>query len=203
MKVAVLASGRGTNLQALINSIEAGEINGQIAAVVSDREDAYALKRAEKHGIKTYYFSPAEFSDRESYDSALAVFLKKLSIDLICLAGFMRILTSELIAEFPNRIINIHPSLLPAFPGLNAQKQALDYGVKYSGCTVHFVDEGVDTGPIIGQRVVPVYEEDTVDNLSDRILEKEHELYPRAVKLISEGKVEILDRKVKTFEEGC
>jgi len=202
MRVAVLASGRGSNLQALIDSIERGELPARIVAVVSDKAGARALQRARNHGIKDYFFSPQEYPDRIAYDTALADFLESLGVELICLAGFMRILSGEFVSRFPNRIINIHPSLLPAFPGLNAQKQALEYGVKYSGCTVHFVDAGVDTGPIIDQRVVPVYDDDTVESLSARILEQEHQLYPQVVKWIAEGRVAIRGRKVKIQKGG-
>ncbi|NLO89465.1 MAG: phosphoribosylglycinamide formyltransferase [Clostridia bacterium] len=201
MRIAVMASGRGSNLQALIDSMERGDLYAEIVAVLSDKKEALALQRARKHGIKDYFLSPEEYPDRESYDMALGDILEKTNVDLICLAGFMRILSKKFVARFQNRIINIHPSLLPAFPGLNAQKQALDYGVKYSGCTVHFVDAGVDTGPIIAQRVVPVYDNDTVESLSSRILEQEHKLYPHVVKLIAQGRVILEGRKVRILEK--
>lgn len=202
VNIAVLASGRGTNLQALIDSIDAGKIKARISAVISDKANAYALERARNHGIKDYHLPAQEFPDRESYDRALGDFLERQEIELICLAGFMRVLSSEFITRFPNRIVNIHPSLLPAFPGLAAQKQALDYGVKYTGCTVHFVDEGVDTGPIIGQRVVPVYDNDTVESLSARILEQEHSLYPEVVGWIAKGRVSVSGRRVSVQKEA-
>lgn len=196
MRIAVLASGRGSNLQALIDAVEQGYIPAQLAVVVSDKPEAPALERASRHGIETAVFLGSAFPDRKSFDAELAGFLKGKEVDLVCLAGFMRILGADFVRVFPNRIINIHPSLLPAFPGLNAQKQALDYGVKFSGCTVHFVDEGMDTGPIIGQRVVPVLEGDTVESLSARILEQEHQLYPLAVREFALGNVHVKGRIV-------
>ena len=201
MRVAVLASGRGSNLQALIDSSEMEGAPFKLSAVISDKKDSLALKRACKHGLKGYFLNPKDYCCREDFDSALAQLIKRKNIDLICLAGFMRILSSEFIACFSHSIINIHPSLLPSFPGLEAQKQALDYGVKYTGCTVHFVDEGVDTGPVIDQRVVPIYDNDTVESLSSRILKEEHVLYPRVVKGIARGLVEINGRKV-IFHKG-
>lgn len=201
MRIAVMASGRGSNLQALIDSMEKGDLCAEIVAVLSNKEDALALQRARKHGIKDYFLPPEKYPNRESYDMALGDILEKINVDLICLAGFMRILSEKFVARFQNQIINIHPSLLPAFPGLNAQKQALDYGVKYTGCTVHFVDAGVDTGPIIAQRVVPVYDNDTVESLSARILEQEHRLYPHVVRLIAQGRVILEGRKVRILEK--
>lgn len=202
MRIAVLASGRGSNLQALIEAVENRYIPAEIGIVVSDKPGAQALQRAVEHGIETAVFNAGDYSDRKTFDEAVVGFLKEKNIDLICLAGFMRILSSEFVRAFPNRIVNIHPSLLPAFPGLNAQQQALDYGVKYSGCTVHFVDEGMDTGPIIGQRVVPIIENDTVETLSARILEQEHQLYPLAVRQVVMGNVLIIGRKVVIQEGG-
>jgi phosphoribosylglycinamide formyltransferase-1 len=202
VRIAVLASGRGSNLQALIEAVENRYIPAEIGVVVSDKPDAQALQRAVEHGIETAVFIGSDFPDRKTFDEALVGFLKEKDIDLICLAGFMRILGPEFVQAFPNRIVNIHPSLLPAFPGLNAQQQALDYGVKYSGCTVHFVDEGMDTGPIIGQRVVPIIENDTVETLSARILEQEHQLYPLVVRQLVLGNVRIVGRKVIIHEGG-
>ncbi len=196
MRIAVLASGRGSNLQALIENVENGFIPAEIALVVSDKLEAPALDRAFQHGIERAVFTDKDFPGREIFDRELAGFIKAKNIDLVCLAGFMRILGTDFVRTFPNRIINIHPSLLPSFPGLNAQKQALEYGVKYSGCTVHFVDEGMDTGPIIGQRTVPVFENDTVESLSGRILEQEHELYPLVVRQIALGNVHVNGRIV-------
>ena len=190
-KLAVLVSGRGSNLQAIIDSIEREELNAHISIVISSTRDAIALKRAEKHGIKTIFIDPAVYLNSKEYDKALIEKLKKFSIDLICLAGYMRILGEEVIQTFKEKIINIHPSLLPAFPGLNAQKQAIVHGVKFSGCTVHFVDSGVDSGPIILQTAVPVYDNDDEKSLSKRILEQEHYLYPKAINMIKENQIKI------------
>jgi phosphoribosylglycinamide formyltransferase-1 len=195
-RLAVLASGRGSNLQALINAIEEEKIQAEIAVVISDNPEAQALKRAENHRIPFVSVSRKEFPSRELFEEGILKIIKEYKCDLICLAGFMRILSPFFIKEAQVKIINIHPSLLPAFPGLNAQRQALDYGVKYSGCTVHFVDEGMDSGPIILQAVVPVYDDDTEDTLTERILKEEHRIYPEAIKLIAEGKVEFRGRRV-------
>ncbi len=202
MRIAVLASGRGSNLQALIDAIEKDFVRAEIAAVISDKADSLALERARRHGLETAVFLQIDYSGRQEYEAALMHYLREKDIELICLAGFMRILGRDFIRAFANRIINIHPSLLPAFPGLNAQKQALDYGVRFSGCTVHFVDAGMDTGPIIGQRVVPVLEGDNVETLSARILEQEHELYPLVLKWIASGNVRVNGRKVSIVEGG-
>ena len=196
MKIAVLVSGRGSNLQAIINSIERNELNAHLSLVVSNTKNAFALTRAEKHGIESIFINPASYPSRRKFDQVMANKLKEMSIDLICLAGYMRILGEEFIQTFSGKIINIHPSLLPAFPGLNAQKQAVEYGVKFSGCTVHFVDEGVDSGPIILQTAVPVYDYDEEKTLSQRILEQEHHLYPKAIKLITENKLTLTGRTV-------
>ncbi len=196
-KLAVLVSGRGSNLQAIIDNIEQGTLDIQLSIVLSNVKDAPALKRAEKHGIETAFIDPAASTDRKSFDRAMIQKLQEMSVDLICLAGYMRILGMEFIQTFSSRIINIHPSLLPAFPGLNAQKQAIDYGVKFSGCTVHFVDEGVDSGPIILQTAVPIYDHDDEESLTQRILEQEHILYPKAIKLIAEKKITLNGRTVK------
>ena len=195
-KLAVLVSGRGSNLQAIIDSIDREELDAHLSIVISNTKDAMALKRAEKHGIKTIFIDPSTYLNSKEYDKALVLKLKEFSIDLICLAGYMRILGEEVIQTFEKKIINIHPSLLPAFPGLNAQKQAINYGVKFSGCTVHFVDSGVDSGPIILQTAVPVYDNDNEESLSKRILEQEHYLYPKAIKMIQENKIRLNDRTV-------
>ena len=195
-KLAVLVSGRGSNLQAIIDSIERNELNVHLSAVLSDTEDALALKRAEKHGIETFFINPATYHNRKAFDKAMINRLRAMSIDLICLAGYMRILGQEFIQTFPGKIINIHPSLLPAFPGLNAQRQAVEHGVKFSGCTVHFVDTGVDSGPIILQTAVPVYDNDGEESLSKRILEQEHYLYPKAIKMVKENKLNVNGRAV-------
>jgi len=196
LKLAALVSGRGSNLQAIIDSIERNEMNVLLSLVLSNTDGALALKRAEEHGIESIFINPSSYPDRREFDKAMAGKLKEKSIDLICLAGYMRILGKEFIQTFSGKIINIHPSLLPAFPGLNAQKQAIRHGVKFSGCTVHFVDEGVDSGPIILQTVVPVYDSDEEKSLSQRILEQEHYLYPKAIKLIAENKLSLSGRIV-------
>ena len=195
-KLAVLVSGRGSNLQAIIDSIERGELDAHISVVISNTIDAMALKRAEKHDIKTIFIDPATYLDKREYDKAIVEKLKEFSVDLICLAGYMRILGEEVIQTFEKKIINMHPSLLPAFSGLNAQKQAINYGVKFSGCTIHFVDSGVDSGPIILQTVVPVHDNDDEKSLSKRILEQEHYLYPKAIKMIQEKKIRLNGRTV-------
>ena len=195
-KLAVLVSGRGSNLQAIIDSIERNALDVQLSLVLSNVKDALALQRAEKHGIETIFIDPATSPNRKAFDRAMIDKLKEMSVDLICLAGYMRILGKEFIQAFSTRIINIHPSLLPAFPGLDAQKQAIEYGVKLSGCTVHFVDEGIDSGPIILQTAVPVYDHDNEDSLAQRILEQEHILYPKAIKLIAEKKLNLNGRTV-------
>ena len=195
-KLAVLVSGRGSNLQAIIDSIEREELNAHISIVISSTRDATALKRAEKHGIKTIFIDPTAYLNSKEYDKVLIEKLKEFSIDLICLAGYMRILGEEVIQTFKEKIINIHPSLLPAFPGLNAQKQAIVHGVKFSGCTVHFVDSGVDSGPIILQTAVPVYDNDDEKSLSKRILEQEHYLYPKAINMIKENQIKINSKTV-------
>ena len=195
-KLAVLVSGRGSNLQAIIDSIDREELDAHLSIVISNTKDTMALKRAEKHGIKTIFIDPSTYLNSKEYDKALVLKLKEFSIDLICLAGYMRILGEEVIQTFEKKIINMHPSLLPAFSGLNAQKQAINYGVKFSGCTVHFVDSGVDSGPIILQTVVPVYDNDDEKSLSKRILEQEHYLYPKAIKMIQENKIRLSGRTV-------
>ena len=195
-KLAVLVSGRGSNLQAIMDSIDREELDAHLSIVISNTKDAIALKRAEKHGIKTIFIDPSNYLSSKEYDKALVLKLKEFSVDLICLAGYMRILEEEVIQTFEKKIINIHPSLLPAFPGMNAQKQAINHGVKFSGCTVHFVDFGVDTGPIILQTVVPVYDNDDEKSLSKRILEQEHHLYPKAIKMIQENKIRLNGRTV-------
>lgn len=195
-KLAVLVSGRGSNLQAIIDSIEREELNVHISIVISSTRDAMALKRAKKHGIKTIFIDPTAYLNSKEYDKVLIEKLKEFSIDLICLAGYMRILGEEVIQTFKEKIINIHPSLLPAFPGLNAQKQAIVHGVKFSGCTVHFVDSGIDSGPIILQTAVPVYDNDDEKSLSKRILEQEHYLYPKAINMIKENQIKINSKTV-------
>lgn len=195
-KVVVLVSGRGTNLQALIDASRSGFIPGEISLVISDNPQAQALRRAQEAGIPTLVLDYRSFPNKRTYEAALLEVLERESPDLICLAGYMRIVGKEIVQRFRNRIMNIHPSLLPAFPGLEAQRQAVEYGVKVSGCTVHFVDEGMDTGPIILQATCPVFEDDTPETLAERILKYEHQIYPQAVKLFLEGKLEVRGRKV-------
>ncbi|MFI5358418.1 MAG: phosphoribosylglycinamide formyltransferase [Halanaerobiales bacterium] len=197
LKIGVLVSGNGSNLQAIIDRIEAGELQAEISIVISDREDAYALKRAARHGIENMYIDPGKFREKREYEGKLVQVLKERGVELVIMAGFMRLLGPYFIREFHQRVMNIHPSLLPSFPGLRPQLQALEHGVKVSGCTVHFADEGMDTGPIILQGAVPVYDDDTEETLSARILEKEHQIYPEAIKLYSEGRLKIEGRKVR------
>lgn len=196
VKIAVLVSGRGSNLQAIIDSIEKGYIkNAAVNVVISNKADAYALERAGKHGISAVFLEP-EGHDRAGYDRKILNVLKQYDTDLLLLAGYFRILGSEIIEAYRHRVLNIHPSLLPAFKGLHAQKQAFEYGVKVAGCTVHFVDEGLDSGPIILQKCVPVLPEDTEEILTARILEQEHIIYPEAVRLFVEGKLKVEGRNV-------
>jgi phosphoribosylglycinamide formyltransferase 1 len=198
MRIGVLASGRGSNLQSLIDNVESDFIpRSQIVVVISDKADAYALTRARNHGIEAVHVNPKEHGTHEEYNARLVEELRKRKVDLVLLAGYMRIVTPNFISAFKNRIMNIHPALLPSFPGLHAQKQALDYGVKVSGCTVHFVDEEVDHGPVIVQVAVPVLEEDTEDELSKRILQQEHRTYSQAVKWFVEGKLKTAGRRVR------
>ena len=196
LNIAVLVSGSGTNLQAIIDAIEARRLDARIKVVVSNNPGAYALERARRHGIPTEVLENRGFPSREDYDRELVRVLRSYGVELVVLAGFMRILSSVIIREFPMRIMNIHPALLPSFPGLRVQKKALEHGVKFSGCTVHFVDEGVDTGPIIIQAVVPVLDGDTEESLSRRILREEHRIYPQAIQLFAEGRLEVKGRRV-------
>jgi phosphoribosylglycinamide formyltransferase 1 len=196
LKVGVLASGSGTNLQALIDRCEDGAIPAKICCVISNNANAFALERARRHAIPALHLDNRIFSGREDYDRALVATLLEHEAGLVALAGFMRIISPVLIEAFPNAIMNIHPALLPSFPGLHAQRQAVDHGVKLAGCTVHFVDTGTDTGPIICQAAVPVLEGDTEESLSTRILVEEHRCYPLAVRLFAEGRLSIEGRRV-------
>ncbi|MGP8319269.1 MAG: phosphoribosylglycinamide formyltransferase [Methanosarcinaceae archaeon] len=199
--IAVLVSGRGSNLQAIIDSMENKSIeNVTIKVVISDVADAYALERAMKHGIDAIFIDPAGFEDKSGYDEELLKVLASYDTELIVLAGYMRIVGKVVISAYKNSILNIHPTLLPSFKGLHSHKQTLDYGVKVSGCTVHFVDEGMDTGPIILQSCVPVLENDTEDSLSERILEQEHKIYPRSIRLFIEGKLKVEGRIVRVLK---
>ena len=195
-RVAVLASGSGTNLQAILDAVTNGQIQGgQVTLVVSDRKNAYALERAKQHNILTKHLSAFHYSSRDEYDRDLVTYLKSQEIDLVVLAGFMRIMTPYFVQAFHQRILNIHPSLLPAFPGAHGVADALAYGVKVSGCTVHFVDEGMDTGPIILQEAVAVYDSDTAETLHQRIHQLEYKLYPKAINLWTRGKIKIEGRR--------
>lgn len=196
LKVGVLASGNGSNLQSIIDTIESGKLPVEIACVVSNNAAAFALERARQHAIPALHIDHRIFSGREAYDAALVETLREYGVKLVVLAGFMRIITPVLLDAFPSAIMNIHPALLPSFPGLHAQRQAIDYGAKVSGCTVHFVDAGTDTGPIIIQAAVPVLEGDTVETLSARILVEEHRNYPEAIRLFAAGRLRIEGRKV-------
>ena len=196
-RLAVLVSGNGTNLQALIDSIAAGDINAVITCVISNKPDAYALQRAQQHGIPTIIHENRGFADREAYDAATVDILRSHQVDLVVLAGFMRILSRVMVSAFPHAIMNVHPALLPAFQGLHAQQQALEYGVRFSGCTVHFVDDGTDTGPIILQAVVPVEQDDTEETVSAKIQHEEHRLFPAAVKLFADGRLQVTGRQVR------
>lgn len=195
--IAVLVSGRGSNLQAIIDSIENGYLKAQITVVISDVENAYALERARKRGIKAVFVNPKKFASKELYEKEVLGILKTYGAELILLAGYMKIVGETLLVAYRSRILNIHPALLPAFPGLHAQKQAFDHGVKVAGCSVHFVDESLDGGPIILQKCVEVKEDDTAETLADRILEQEHKIYPEAVKLVIENRLRIEGRKVR------
>ncbi len=194
-RIAVLASGRGTNLEAILEAVENGEIAGEVALVISDQKEAQALQRAERRGIKNLFMDPRNYKGREQYDRAIVEQLQEDRIDLVALAGFMRLLSPLFVKAFPMQIMNIHPSLLPAFPGLDGVEQAFHYGVKVTGCTVHFVDEGLDTGPIILQEAVPVIQEDTVETLHQRIHASEYRLYPTAIDLFCQDKLKVEGRR--------
>jgi phosphoribosylglycinamide formyltransferase-1 len=194
-KLGILLSGRGSNFEAIADSIKAGRLQAEIAIVISNRADAPGLESAKRRGLNAVLI-PSKGRVREEHDADVIMALKHAQVDLICLAGYMRLLSPEFIRAFPNRIINIHPSLLPAFPGMDAQKQALEYGVRVSGCTVHFVDEHLDHGAIILQKTVPVLDGDDVHSLSARILEQEHAAYSEAIGLLLSGEIEIQGRAV-------
>lgn len=196
LTLGVLASGRGSNFQSIIDSIESGYLKAHVAVLITDKADAYAIERAKKHGIEHTVLKPRDFTGRDAYYSHIADELNKRGVDLVILAGFMRVVGKALIDRYRNRIMNIHPALLPSFPGLHGQLQAADYGVKISGCTVHFVDEGMDTGPIIIQAAVPCYHDDTEDSLGERILREEHRIFPHAIRLFAEGRLCVEGRKV-------
>jgi phosphoribosylglycinamide formyltransferase-1 len=195
-RIGVLLSGRGSNFEALADSVASGRIpDAEIALVLSNREAAVGIEKAKARGLATRII-PSKGLEREAYDRQVVAALHEAKVDLICLAGYMRLLSPYFVATFPQKILNIHPSLLPSFPGLESQKQALDYGVKFAGCTVHFVDENLDAGPIIMQSVVPVEDGDTEETLSARVLKEEHRIYSEAVKIVLEGKYKISGRRV-------
>ncbi len=196
-RLGILLSGRGSNFEAIASHIDRGDLEAEIAAVVSNVEEAPGLQRARERGLSAFFLS-SKGLDRESFDLQVMRLLEKQSADFVCLAGFMRLLSPRFIQSFRHRILNIHPSLLPAFPGMHAQRQALEYGVKISGCTVHFVDEGLDSGPIILQAAVPVLDGDTEELLSARILEQEHDLYSRALQLVIGGHIRVSGRRVES-----
>ena len=207
LKLGVLVSGRGSNLQAIIDAIQSGSLHADIAVVVSNKKTALGLERAQSHGLNTVFHDPKPFAGtanpREAYDQALVDILQSHGVELVILAGYMRIVTPILLKAYQWKVMNIHPSLLPAFPGLAAQQQALDWGVKVSGCTVHFVTEGVDEGPIILQAAVPVLEGDTSETLSARILQEEHRIYPLAIQLFGEKRLHIQDRQVSILTKSA
>lgn len=200
MKIGVLGSGKGSNLQAIIDAVENGSLPVKIALVISDVEDAYILERAKKHNIPARFISPGKFKTKlePEIEKQYVSVLKAAGVELVVLAGFMRMLKDDFLKAFPNRVINIHPALLPAFRGLEGWRQALEYGAKFTGCTVHFLDIGMDTGPIILQAVVPVLSNDIPETLHKRIQVEEHRIYPEAIKLLAEGKLKIQGRKVIT-----
>jgi phosphoribosylglycinamide formyltransferase-1 len=198
-RLGILLSGRGSNFLAIADSIASGRLEAEIAVVISNRADAPGIALAQERGLNAVVLASRGL-DREVYDRQLITELRRNSVDLVCLAGYMRILSGYFIREFPQRILNIHPSLLPAFPGLDAQHQALDHGVRFSGCTVHFVDEGLDSGPIVAQAVVPVLDADTAESLAARILTEEHRIYSAAIALVLSGKFRIHSRRVVRAE---
>lgn len=196
VNLGILVSGSGSNLQAIIDNIEAGRLDARIKIVISNIPDVFALERAKRHSIPSLVISHKGYKSREDFDQKIVEALQVHGVELVVLAGYMRIVTSVLLRAFPMRIMNIHPALLPSFPGTHVWQTEVDYGVKFAGCTVHFVDEGTDTGPIIIQAVVPVYDEDTAETLNTRILKQEHKVYSQAIQLYAEGRLEIQGRRV-------
>jgi len=196
LPIGVLISGSGTNLQAIIDAIESRRLDAKIAVVLSNKADAYGLVRAQNHRIATEVLDHKQFPSREAYDQAVVDGLRARGVELVVLAGFMRLLSPVFIKAYSNRIMNIHPALLPSFPGLHVQKKAVEHGVRFSGCTVHFVNEECDEGPIIIQAVVPVFADDSEESLAARILKQEHRIYPRAIQLYAEGRLRVEGRRV-------
>jgi len=196
INIGVLVSGRGTNLQAIIDATKEGKVEGKITIVISDNQDAYALKRARENNLETRYIDFKSFKTREDYDKKIEEYLREKDVDLVVLAGYMKILSPYFIKVFQNRIINIHPALLPSFPGLHAQRQAIEYGVKISGCTVHFVDKEIDAGPIILQKAVEVSDMDNEKSLEEKILQEEHQILIQAIQLFAQGRLIIKGRRV-------
>jgi len=201
LNIGVLVSGSGSNLQSIIDHIENGRLNASIRVVISNNPDAYALKRAEKHGLSYAVIQHQDYPVREDFDGKMIEILQSYGVELVVMAGFMRVLTPIFLKAFPMRVLNIHPAILPSFQGLHGQQKAFDYGVKFSGCSVHFADEGVDTGPIIIQAVVPVHDTDTADTLAARILKEEHRIYPQAIQWYAEGRLEVSGRKVRVKDQ--
>ncbi|MHB9093821.1 MAG: phosphoribosylglycinamide formyltransferase [Eubacteriales bacterium] len=197
LRLGVLASGRGSNLQAIIDNIEAGELDAEVKVVICDKPAAFALERAKNHGILGKYVNPRDYAGKAEYEQGVVQSLKENQVELVVLAGYMRLVRNVLLEAFPDRVMNIHPALLPSFPGAHGQRDAVNYGVRFSGCTVHFVDGGIDTGPIILQAVVPVTQDDDEDSLAARILKEEHKLYSRAIQLCAEGRLKVEGRKVR------
>lgn len=196
LPIAVLISGSGTNLQSIIDAVEAKKLDAKIEMVLSNKADAYGLTRAKHHGLHTEVLDHKSFASREAYDQAVVDLLRARGVELVVLAGFMRLLSPVFVKAYSNRIMNIHPALLPSFPGLHVQKKAVEHGVRFSGCTVHFVNEECDEGPIIIQAVVPLFPDDTEETLSARILSQEHRIYPRAIQLYAEGRLHVVGRRV-------
>ncbi|MFC1752519.1 phosphoribosylglycinamide formyltransferase [Thermoproteota archaeon] len=197
LKLGILISGRGSNMTAILEAVKNKELSAETAVVITDNPKAAGLASAREYGVVTAIVDPAAFSTKDLHEKAVLKILHNHSVELVVLAGYMRIISKEILQAFPNRVVNIHPALLPSFKGLNAQKQALDYGVRFTGCTVHFVNEDLDGGPIILQAVVPVDQDDTVEDLSQRILDQEHKLYTKAIQLLANGKLEIFKDKVR------
>ncbi len=202
LKLGILISGRGSDLQSVIDGIEKGEVAARISVVISNEPDALGLKRARRHHIPAIVVCHRDFTTRQAFEARLLEVLGEYGVGLVVLAGFMRLLTPFFLKEYPMKVINIHPALLPAFPGENVQQKAVDYGVRFAGCTVHFVDDGMDSGPIIAQAVVPVFSTDTGDVLADRILKQEHQIYPKVIHWIARGLVRVEGRRVHISGAG-